>query len=245
MVCTMTTFNLRSLISRGPKIITQIVLLVVFLIFFGMPAIERFLKKEVLIVETLKHTDGVPSPAITFSVPRQVTNHSCFEKNVSAEDCLENTFLKQPDIIKSVIVGVSLQREVNLTGGNVREDFTFSRAGIYFTFSLPLKIGTNSLKDKLQIALNANLSYLVFIHDPNYFLFNGNPKAIPGEMRRLDTYRTKPKNWHYRLELVEVNKLNLPAAPCNDDPNYNFVSCVRKSIAMKVQLEIKSVKCCK
>ena len=88
-----------------------------------------------------------------------------------------------------------------------------------FTFSLPLKIGTNSFKDKLQIAINANLSHLVFIHDPDYFLFNGNPKAIPGEMRRLDTYRKKPKTWHYRLELVEVNKLNLPTAPCNDDPN--------------------------
>ena len=110
---------------------------------------------------------------------------------------------------------------------------------------MPLKIGTNSFKDKLQIAINANLSYLVFIHDPDYFLFNGNPKAIPGEMRRLDTYRKKPKTWHYRLELVEVNKLNLPTAPCNDDPNYSFVSCVRKSIAMKVQLEIKSVKYCK
>ena len=138
MVCTLSTFNLRSLISRGPKIITQIVLLVIFLIFFGMPAIERFLKKEVLIVETLKHTDGVPSPAITFSVPGQVTSHSCFDKNLSAEDCLEKTFLKQPDIIKSVIVGVTLQREANLTGGNIREDFSFSRDGIYCVTQLKL-----------------------------------------------------------------------------------------------------------
>ena len=230
---------------QGPRLVVQIVLLIVFLYFFGQPAITRFLKKEVVVVETLKQTDGIPSPAITISVPAQAKHHSCFDKNVLAEDCLENAYLKQSEIIKSVIVGVSPQKEVNLTGQNIREDFTFTRAGIYFTLSLPLKIGSNVLKDKLQIVLNTSLSYLLFIHDPKYFLFNDNPTAIPGERRRLDTNEANPKKWHYRLELVEVNKLNLPTAPCNDDPNYSFVSCVRKSIAMKVQLEIKSVKYCK
>ena len=113
---------------------------------------------------------------------------------------------------------------VCLTGQSVREDFTFTRAGIYFTLSLPLKIGSNVLKDKLQIALNTSLSYLLFIHDPEYFLFNDNPIAIPGERRRLDTNEANPKKWHYRLELVEVNKLNLPTSPCNDDPSYSFVT---------------------
>ena len=217
--------------------VVQVVLLIVFLYFFGQPAITRFLKKEVVVVETLKQTDGIPSPAITISVPAQANNHSCFDKNVSTEYCLEKAYLKQSEIIQSVFVGVSPQKEVNLTGQSVvREDFTFTRAGIYFTLSLPLKIGSNVLKDKVQIALNTSLSYLLFIHDPEYFLFNDNPTAIPGKRRRLDTIEANPKKWHYRLELVEVNKLNLPTSPCNDDPSYNFLLCVRKSVASKVQL---------
>ena len=40
--------------------------------------------------------------------------------------------------------------------------------------------------------------------------------------------------WFYRMELTEVNKLNLPSRPCNEDPSYNFRSCLRKSISAKV-----------
>merc|ERR1712012_934304 len=57
----------------------------------------------------------------------------------------------------------------------------------------------------------------------------------PGERRRLDTNEANPKKWHYRLELVEVNKLNLPTSPCNDDPSYSFLLCVKKSVASKVR----------
>ena len=94
MVCISGTLNLQPFTSRGPNIVAQIVLLVVFLSFFGMPAIERFLKKDVIIVETLKKTDGIPTPAITISVPKQPRNHSCFNKNVSIEDCLEKKLFK-------------------------------------------------------------------------------------------------------------------------------------------------------
>merc|ERR1712012_138787 len=63
----------------------------------------------------------------------------------------------------------------------------------------------------------------------------------PGERRRLDTNEASPKKWHYRLELVEVNKLNLPTSPCNDDLTYSFLLCVKKSVASKVQLISKIV----
>ena len=111
-----------------------------------MPAIERFLKKDVIIVETLKKTDGIPTPAITIGVPKQLRNHSCFNKNVSIEDCLEKNYLKQSDIIKSVIMGSTLRKQVNLTSEIVREDFSGLYAGIYFTLSLPFKIGTDMRK---------------------------------------------------------------------------------------------------
>ena len=220
--------------SRGPRIVAQIVLLVAFLNFFGLPAIKRFLKKEVMIVESMKQTDGIPSPAITFSVPNQIIKHSCFDRNESTEDCLEKAFLKQSDIIKSVRIGALLKKEVIITEEIVSENFDFTWAGIYFTLSLPFQLGTD-IKDKLYFGLGTNLSYLVFIHDPEYFFFNNNPTTIPGAHRAFDTNEMKPKSWRYRFELAEVNKLNLPASPCNDDPTYSFLSCVRRSVASKVR----------
>ena len=234
MVWLLGTMNLQPLISQGPRIVAQIILLVVFMAFFGHPAIERYLKKEVIIVETLKQTDKIPSPAITISVPGQFVNHSCYDRNVSTEDCLEQTFLKRSKIINRVIIGADLQEEVNLTRGIIREDFTFDWGGVYYTLTLPLTIGTELKSDGIFIGIFANLNYLVFMHDPEYFLLNDNPTAIPGELRRLDTNEMKPEFWFLRLELVEVNKLNLPNSPCNEDLNYKFFSCVKESVASKV-----------
>ena len=226
--------NLQPLISHGPRIVAQIILLVVFVAFFGLPAIERYLKKEVIIVETLKQTDKISSPAITISVPGQILNNSCYNRNVSIEDCLEQTFLRRSEIINSVIIGADLREKVNLTRDIVREDFTYDWAGIYFTLTLPLTIGTELTSDAIIMGIFANLNYLVFIHDPEYFLLNDNPTAIPGELRRLNTYEMKPETCFFRLELVEVNKLNLPNSPCNEDLSYNFFSCVKESVASKV-----------
>ena len=236
MVCLLGTLNLQPLISHGPRIVAQIILLVLFVAFFGLPAVERYLKKEVIIVETLKQTDKIPAPAITISVPGQIVNNSCYDINVSTEDCLEQTFLRKSKIINSVVIGDDLQEEVNLTRsrGIVREDFTFDWAGIYYTLALPLTIGTDLKSDAIIIGIFTNLNYLVFIHDPKYFLLNDNPTAIPGELRRLNTYEMKPETVFFRLELVEVNKLNLPNSPCNEDFSYNFFSCVKESVASKV-----------
>ena len=187
-----------------------------------------------MIVESMKQTDGIPSPAITFSVPNQIIKHSCFDRNESTEDCLEKAFLKQSDIIKSVRIGALLKKKVIITEEIVSENFDFTWAGIYFTLSLPFQLGTD-IKDKLYFGLGTNLSYLVFIHDPEYFLLNDNPTVIPGAIRGIDTNEAEPHSWRYRLEVTEVNKLNRPASPCNDDLTYSFLSCVRKSVASKVQ----------
>lgn len=233
MPCTL--LNLHPLISKGPRIITQIGLLVAFLYFFGLPAIERFLRKDVMVVETLKKTDGIPSPAITISVTNQINDHTCFVRNKSVEECLVKSCLKQSDIIKNVKIGSKLQKEVKLTPKIIREDFTSDWPGIYFTLNLPINIGTNIGSNMILIGINRDLSYLLFIHDPEYFLLNDNPTVIPGAIRGIDTNEAEPHSWRFRLEVTEVKKLNRPASPCNDDLSYSFLSCVRKSVASKVQ----------
>ena len=226
------TWCLWPIVSQGTRVFVHLALLLVFLYFFGMPAVVRFAKKEVMIVETTRQTNGIPLPAITISVPHQITDHSCFERNSSIESCLEGIVLNRSDILKSVVLGYEEKNEIIMTKENIREDFIFDFPGIFHTLTLPVKIGPNLFKDALFVGLNTNLTYLVFIHDPEFFFFNDNPLSTPAIIKR---FKTKPNSWSYRLELTEVNKLNLPSSPCADDPNYKFLSCMRKSVASKVQ----------
>ena len=231
--------NLRwgqTLITLGPRILVQVVLLTTFLYFFGFPAVERFSKKEVMVVETTKDTRGIPSPAITIAVVNQIKNDSCFDTDASIEHCLERDTLNRSEVLRRVIIGWRRKKEINLTQENLREDFTLNYAGRYFTLDLPMKIGPDYHEDELFLELNTNQTYTVFIHDPKYFLYNENPIALPTTTRRFTAKDRRSNSWFYRLELAEVNQLNLPSSPCIEDPSYNFQACLRRSIAEKVCL---------
>ena len=47
------------------KVFLQIALLGIFLVFFGFPAIEKYQKKETIIVSSEKFTHGIVPPALT------------------------------------------------------------------------------------------------------------------------------------------------------------------------------------
>ena len=185
---------LQTLISLGPRLVVQLILFVAFLYFFGFPAVGRFTKKGVMVVETSKDTNGIPIPAITLAAVGQITNDTCFHQNASIDVCLEENTLNRSDILKgNAILGFTRQKEINLTQEFLTEAFTSTWAGRYYTLSLPLKIGPDSYQDQLFLALNTNLTYTVFVHDPEYFLFNLNPIALPTIMRKFNS-NSKPKS---------------------------------------------------
>ena len=112
MACMVRTWCLWPIVSQGTRVFVHLALLLVFLYFFGMPAVVRFAKKEVMIVETTRQTNGIPLPAITISVPHQITDHSCFERNSSIESCLGGIVLNRSDILKSVVLGYQEKNEI-------------------------------------------------------------------------------------------------------------------------------------
>ena len=54
--------------TKGARISFQLSLFSTFLYFFGLPAIEKYLRRDIMVVEHTKFTNGIPVPALTMSV---------------------------------------------------------------------------------------------------------------------------------------------------------------------------------
>ena len=118
------------------------------------------------------------------------------------------------------------------------EDYTASLTGRQYSFNLPRKIGTNGNDEQLFLFLLPDHVYTIFLHDPDYFVYNANPVALPTLMRKFDTRSSVSQ--YYRLALTEVNELDLPADPCNTDPDNRFHACIRRNISGQVSFQEKS-----
>ena len=86
------------IVSLEPRMLVQFTLFVTFFFLFGLPAIQRYMKKDVRIVETMKETKKIPVPAITFASGHQITQDICFQEMCRLKNALgkrpwkENTF---------------------------------------------------------------------------------------------------------------------------------------------------------
>ena len=184
-------------------------------------------------VESSKETGGIPLPAITI-FERGVKNHlpsSCFTQNKSIVDCIESNKHNVSDIMEEVVLGFSTRKVLSLSEKMVSEEFPVSWAGSIFTLNIPLQIGPIYDEDQLFLLLHQKFIQIM-LHDPSYFIFNTNPFGIPTMSTKFDVKTTFSHFEH--LALTEVQELDMPSDPCNNDQAYNFNLCVRTSIARKV-----------
>ena len=219
------------------RLILQMLLLAIFSYFFGLPAIEKYLRGEVLVVESSKDTGGIPLPAITI-VERGVKNHlhiSCFKQNNSIEDCIESNAYNLSDILEEVVLGFAKRKTLFLPEKMVSEEFPVSWAGRIFTLNIPLRIGPNYDEDQLFLFLSQKFIQIM-LHDPSYFIFNTNPFGLPTVSTKFDV-KTSFSHFEH-LAITEVQEMDMPSDPCNGDQGYNFNLCVRTSIARQVELVI-------
>ena len=222
-------------LARAAKPLFQLILLATFLYFFGLPAIETYLKKEVMVVEKKRDTDGIPFPAITIAALGQEEPDICFNlNNGSIEKCIENNSLNSSDLLKGVRSGFDGVTSLNLTKDMLTEDSTQHWIGRHYTINMSFTIGPEMEKDQIYLLLSKRIKfpYQIFLHDPKFFIFSDNPIAFPMEVR---LFKTESSNSHcYRLNLIQMNELNVPSDPCNTDPNFNFWACVKESVSQKV-----------
>ena len=147
--------NVRSLLGSASKLLFELILFATFLQFFGFPAIERYRKKEVMVVEQRRDTDGLPFPAVTITVGTQLEPKLCYElDDGSIERCITNKSLNSSDLLKGVLIG-SNGVSFNLTEDLLTEDSTQLLNGRYYTLTLPaLTIGPNAEEDLVYILLS-------------------------------------------------------------------------------------------
>ena len=185
-------------------------------------------------MEKSRNTHGIPTPAITIAVWSQFEQTGfCLDLEEGIENCIDKKSLNRSDFLEGAMLGFQTKTAVNLTKDMFTEDSTHSYTGKYYTLNLPFNIGPADHTDQLYLFLsNTTLSTTIFVHDPKFFVYTDNPVAIPMEATFFET-RTSYSHF-YRLDLTEMNELNVPSDPCNPNPNYNFRTCLKKSVSKQV-----------
>ena len=227
----------------------QISLLVIFLVLFGWPAIQRYQAHTILVTTETSEPEpaGVVTPTVTvcarntatglgwrkrsgdITSNKDVLRHQCSSEGDIATCILENTFNF------SEVVGFA---RLGAVGGQPlmddsiwTPDFTWMRDGRCYTLGYKKNIGDDIEKDSLWLFSNDSTKHqVIFVHDPNFFAMNDNPKAL--SMTRFKVL--KDDNVMYRISLVKHVLLNRPANPCEEDIEYNFVACVKESFSKEV-----------
>ena len=67
-----------------------------------------------------------------------------------------------------------------------KTELTTTFLGNCFTLDYTKPMGTTFARDRAELVLNSNLSYFVFLHDPNYFFVNINALTFGKSMDILD-----------------------------------------------------------
>ena len=201
---------------KGSRLVFQVSLVLIFLYFFGAPAINRYLAKEVMVVKTLRNSGGkIAAPSISVDARNPKTARgwrgddrntekyleACIQRNDS-EMCIDNETFSHSDVFNDVLLGyfkkLSLKNLTNLW----RKDYTRTKGGSIFTFNFPLSVGPNTWNDRLIFELSFALQYRFFIHDPKYFVLTWNNAYFP--VTFLDSKPNTTKNFYINFDLVEV-----------------------------------------
>ena len=231
------------------KLIIQLWLFGLFLHIFGLPALERFNDKKVVVVNSFRRSGGTPAPAVTIAVAGKNANgwkdklvfnefmrKICKDANTTVIDCIESQTYNTSEIVKRVKLGLGhFATEVKEPW---KENFSNAFAGRTYTLDISKNIKTNDIHENpLRIVLKSNLLYDLYIHDPKFFIVSRNPDPVyPVVHKNVDP---KDLPYLYPFTLTEVEELNVPHDPCNEDPDYNYRECIRESFSRRIGCKTK------
>ena len=223
---------LKNGIQMFARFLLQLLLLCLFLQFFGVPAIQKYNEKGVMVVKSRRLDGGMGSPAITIEARNPKSLHGwkdpdafqdgqdldpfCKKKilentEMTIEDCIREGTYERADVSPAALLKDSEASKVGkwkvLTDNLWSEGFNKIKRGRIFTVH-PNQV----INHGLQIQFNTNLVYRLRIHDPKFFLVTGNPLHIPVWTRTFFPNRTDglPKSLKFSIFLTEVCHRRFP-----------------------------------
>ena len=218
------------------KVLTQAVLLVVFLNYFGLESWKTYQEESIVTTSKENLVDFVNAPAITICPRSPFEEIKTKEDNVmeficnntegpDIAECFGGKVPKVEDIVISAYKGDHRGEGKHFGTGIDFWGFSFYKREACYTLTNPDHFGSHPGTDRIWIKLNSNRSsdYDVFIHDPTFFVYSKNPKlninygSLAQKVKRLD-----------KIEVVKHTKLNTENKPCNTDASYSFTTCVRE-----------------
>ena len=185
-------------------LLLHLLLFLLFLAFFGVPAIEKYLERKTIVIFSEEQTNGIEAPAITFvpsnysifgwkSVEESTEDPStsfdmvdhCRRLNATdMESCISHDTFQLDNFLRAARLGFYSEEYSFLGEASSSfwtEDITIPHLGRHYTLKPSLKITRNS-SDTPAFLLDASFSYFVFVHDQNFFLLNFNPMGLPNRV---------------------------------------------------------------
>ena len=111
--------------------------------------------------------------------------------------CIETKTFNWSSLVDKVVLGYARKFTINVTENILEESFTQFWAGRFFTLNLLFEIGPDDDDDQLYVFLRPKHLYQIFVHDPQFFIYNENLAAIPQMVRYLDARTTKGHNYRF------------------------------------------------
>ena len=188
--------KMRQAFVLGTNVSLHLVSFLFFLIYFGVPSIEKYLEKKTIIVTFEEQTNGIRAPAVTFfaaknsilgwktldeSIIEDITTFDLFDHcnsiNISdIETCVSTDTFNLTDFLKTARLGFTDQTTTKdfldeSSSSFWTKDFTTHYLGTFFTLKPSITISKNH-SDVIAFYFNASFTYSVLIHDDNFFLVN-------------------------------------------------------------------------
>ena len=138
----------------------------ILLKFLGHPGLVDDFESDQMII----FTDTKPNRVyIATKISFLIELNDCYEENTyrlneTIFDAFHNV-IEQNDLLKNTSSWI-------VNKGNVYK-------GQCHTFQYPNPLQADAFEDVLMFAINPNISYEVFFHDPNYYLIVPNPMVFP------------------------------------------------------------------
>ena len=233
------------------RLILQLVLFVVFLHMYGLPALDRLNKKSTIVIKTRSNTEGIQAPSLTISARSRSNGMGWKEKHIShahdndtivhqckdfdtVEQCLDSQTFDSTDFIRGTLLGYETKLSLTEEEDVWKPDFTYVRFGRSYTFHPERRIGPVDDTDQLIILLDNKYCYDIFVHEKNFFILNDNRCALPSNYFKLIPDASNHSKVVYKISVTQHIELNVPEDPCVEDDQYDFGVCVKESLARQV-----------